>query len=104
MPAEAVLASNLKHPDYVSIVCGSLNQLPQAFARLDEDEQNRRQKGLSLKESTNLEHVLQLSSASLSTADRRVVRREQMNQRVIKAARSRAPRMVRVNFENPTVK
>jgi len=104
LPAEAVLACNLKHPDYVAIVCGSLNQLPLAFARLDEDEQNRSKKELSLKEATNLEQVLQLSSASLSPADRRVVRKEKMSQRVINAARSRAPRMVWPNFENPTVK
>ena len=34
-PAQAALAANLRHPDYVRIVCGTLDQLPQAFAQLD---------------------------------------------------------------------
>jgi len=33
-PAQAVLVSNLNHPDYVKIVCGSLENLPTAFAEL----------------------------------------------------------------------
>jgi hypothetical protein len=37
-PAQAVLVTNLKHPDYVRIVCGSLDQLPRAFADLDRDQ------------------------------------------------------------------
>jgi len=93
LPAEAVLAYNLKHPDYVSIVCGSLDQLPLAFAQLDMEEENRKQKGLPLQETMNLEQVLQLSTASLSSADRRVIRTEEMNQRIMKAAQSRAPRI-----------
>ena len=34
-PAQAMLAQNLRHPDYVRVLCGTLNQLPQAFAALD---------------------------------------------------------------------
>ena len=34
-PAQVALAVNLQHPDYVRIVCGTLDQLPQAFAELD---------------------------------------------------------------------
>ena len=34
-PAQAALAANLRHPDYVRIVCGTLDQLPHAFAQLD---------------------------------------------------------------------
>ena len=33
-PAQAVLVSNLNHPDYVKIMCGSLENLPSAFAEL----------------------------------------------------------------------
>lgn len=36
-PAQAALVSNLNHTDYVEIVCGSLDQLPDAFAKLDRD-------------------------------------------------------------------
>ena len=34
-PAQAALAANLLCPDYVRIVCGTLDRLPQAFAELD---------------------------------------------------------------------
>ena len=34
-PAQAALAANLLCPQYVRIVCGSLDGLPQAFAALD---------------------------------------------------------------------
>jgi hypothetical protein len=33
-PAQAALVSNLNHPDYVEITCGSLENLPTAFAEL----------------------------------------------------------------------
>jgi hypothetical protein len=35
-PAQAALVSNLRHPDYVRILCGSLDNLHEAFANLDE--------------------------------------------------------------------
>ena len=35
-PAQAALAANLRHPDYVHVLCGSLDHLPVAFAELDE--------------------------------------------------------------------
>ena len=34
-PAQVALTANLRHPDYVRILCGTLYELPQAFARLD---------------------------------------------------------------------
>ena len=37
-PAQVALAANLKHPDYVQVVCGTLDQLPRAFAELDRQE------------------------------------------------------------------
>lgn len=35
-PAEAALAANLLDPRYVRIVCGTLDDLPRAFARLEQ--------------------------------------------------------------------
>jgi hypothetical protein len=35
-PAQAALAPNLQYPDYVRLLCGSLENLPVAFAELDE--------------------------------------------------------------------
>ena len=34
-PAQAALASNLRHSDYVRLLCGSLDHMPSAFAALD---------------------------------------------------------------------
>jgi len=93
LPAEATLAYNLRNPDYVKIVCGSLNQLPLAFAQLDMENSNRKKKWLPAQETVDLVQELQLSTASLSSADRRLVRTDQMNKRIEKAAKSRAPRM-----------
>jgi len=38
-PAQAALASNLRHPDYVRVLCGSLEHLPAAFAEVDQAQQ-----------------------------------------------------------------
>jgi len=35
-PAQAVLVANLRHADYVRVLCGSLEHLPIAFAELDQ--------------------------------------------------------------------
>src|SRR5256884_1775609 len=35
LPPAAALATNLHHADYVSLLCGSLDRLPEAFAALD---------------------------------------------------------------------
>jgi hypothetical protein len=93
LPAEALFVENLKCPDYVQIVCGSLDKLPQAFAQLDREEREMRWKGVSPKdaqEDTPADN--EVSSASLSTEDKRVVRTEAMNRRIRMAAASRAPR------------
>jgi hypothetical protein len=34
-PAQAALVANLRHPEYVRLLCGSLDNLPAAFAALD---------------------------------------------------------------------
>jgi len=91
-PAAAALVYNLEQPDYVSIVCGTLLRLPETFAELDRSERERSQQGIFADEQDDLGKVLQVASASLSTADRRVIRTEEMDRRVRAAARSRAPR------------
>ena len=91
-PAEALLAHNLKCPDYVGIVCGSLDRLDEAFAELDREDRERKLKGLPPGEQITSNVVLQIGSASLPTADRRVVRSKEMDRRVRAAASSRAPR------------
>jgi hypothetical protein len=93
LPAEAALVRNLEHDDYVSIVCGSLDRLPAAFADLDRRDRERKLDGQPEEPlDEDLDAILQLASASLSSADRRVVRSEQMDRRIAAAAQSRAPR------------
>jgi hypothetical protein len=93
LPASAALVHNLKDAKYVSIVCGSLDNLAKAFTQLDQEEKSRQQKGLPSTQTDNLERVLRISTSSLSTADRRIVRTDEMNRRIKKAAKSRAPRL-----------
>ncbi len=78
--------------DYVSIVCGSLDRLAEAFAELDREERERRLQGKLAGDQEEIGPVPQIAGASLSTADRRVVRTEAMNCRIYAAANSRAPR------------
>ncbi len=93
LPAEAALVHNLEYDDYVQIVCGSLDRLPATFAELDQLERQRRLNGEPSEDGEDdLRTLLQLASASLSTADRRVVRTEEMERRIDAAARSRVPR------------
>jgi hypothetical protein len=81
LPPAAALAANLIHADYVSIVCGSLDRLPEAFAKLDDKAGRRPKSPVSLM----TEHT-DAESASLPTADRKLVRTEEMTRRIIEAA------------------
>ena len=93
LPAEAVLVYNLEHADYVTQVSGSLDRLAEAFSCLDHDRHEKRLKGLPSDDlQQDLRSELQLTSASLSTADRRVIRTVEMDRRIAAAAGSRAPR------------
>ena len=95
LPAEAALVRNLEHDDYVTTVCGSLDRLAHTFAELDRQERASRLNGVprqQQQEDDNLGAALQIASASLSSADRRVVRTEEMDRRIAAAAGSRAPR------------
>jgi hypothetical protein len=80
--AEAALVRNLEHEDYMRIVCGSLDKLPAAFAELDKLERQKRLNGETIEDQEDdLKTTLQLASASLSPADRRIVRDEKMDHR-----------------------
>jgi hypothetical protein len=77
----AALAANLTHADYVSIVCGSLDRLPEAFARLDSKVRRGSTSSVSMTAGT-----ADPETASLSSADRKLVRTEEMTRRIIAAA------------------
>jgi hypothetical protein len=82
MPAAAALAMNLTCADYVQIVCGSLQRLPAAFARLDADNRFR-----SVASSARPPALGE--TASLSSADRRLVRTPALGDRILAAAQAR---------------
>ncbi len=89
LPPAAALVPNLSCHDYVALLCGDLDRLPRAFAELDADKHHRALAGLLATDSDSLPP---LASASLPAADRSIVRSDAMRNRVMSAARSRAPR------------
>lgn len=94
MPASAMLATNLQYPDYVQVLCGSLEELPAAFARLDADRATVRHSQSTGTNQPRAEHTpLPIASAALPREDRRIVRSEQLQACIAAAARSRAPRV-----------
>lgn len=91
LPPAAALVYNLNCPDYVSIVCGSLDRLHGAFAKLDFE---KRQKNLNHEHSSKCgSHLIitQTETTSLPVDDRRLIRTDEMKQRIVSAAKARAP-------------
>ena len=92
LPAGAPLVYNLRDSQYVKILCGSLDRLPEAFARLDKEKRQSLQAGDRQPISaSNRPAELRIESASLPREDRKLVRTDGMEQRIAKAAKSRAP-------------
>ncbi len=87
----AALARNLLHPDYVEVLCGSLDRLPAAFAALDAAERRRSIIARPDASQGDLDYD-DIEAASLPTPDRRLVRTEAMGRRIRAAAASRPPR------------
>lgn len=83
LPPAAALARNLTRPDYVALLCGSSENLPAAFAKLDADG--------TVTADDALPHD-EIVTRSLPTPDRDIVRTEEMSARIGAAASSRAPR------------
>lgn len=91
LPPAAALATNLRSSDYVAIVCGTLDQLPQAFAQLDAAIRRRSALVARAAARTADANDGDVVSASLPIADRVLIRTEHMDRRIRAAARSRAP-------------
>ena len=87
MPPGATLAMNLTCADYVKILCGSIEQLPAAFSKLDAHGQ-----GLTPRRWDNAAETDGTISSSLPSADKKLVRADGMFNRIRAAAASRAPR------------
>jgi hypothetical protein len=82
LPAAAALALNLTRPDYIAILCGSVEHLPRAFATLDEDNRSH-----SLPARTQEMLTGEKETASMPLADKRLIRFAQMEQRIVAAGR-----------------
>lgn len=91
LPAAAPLAVNLTKSDYVEIVCGSLENLPHAFAQLDREDR-RWSLPARLHASATQADEPDVISSSMPASDRHIIRADAMHERVLAAARSRSPR------------
>lgn len=105
MPPEMALACNLNRPDYVGILCGSLDRLAEAFVELDAENRRKNMSGSQVSQSVVAPRPV-IASASLPAEDRKIIRSEAMKRRVLSAARSRAPRnaVKRLGRRKATVK
>lgn len=94
LPASAALARNLTKPDYVTLLYGTLDDLPHAFAQLDAVDRSRSLPArIRIAASTVVGgEDSDIVSSSLPRADRNLVRTAAMRERVLAEARSRAPR------------
>ncbi len=90
LPAAAVYVRNLERPDYLKILCGTLDALPKALAALDAVD---RSSSLPVRQSKKQPGDADIVSSSLPKADRDLVRTDEMRDRVTAEARSRAPRL-----------
>lgn len=87
LPAAAALAQNLGQPDYVALLCKTLDHLPSMFASLDAEQHHRRLQIEPRPDSVNKPFAApEQECASLPREDRRIVRTETMNRRVYEAA------------------
>lgn len=89
LPAAAALTPNLRQPDYLAILCGSLDDLPRAFAQLDA---TKRSGGAQACEDSRSTQQWDIASASLPRDDRGIVRSEALNAAILSAALSPPPR------------
>jgi len=84
LPPGAILALNLTRPDYVEIVCGNLDRLAKLFAGLDAPNRHCSLAAAKLRRTA----ACDVESASFNKSDRRLVRTEEMEQRILAAAMS----------------
>ena len=80
LPAPAALAINLTRTDYVAILCGSVEQLPAAFAKLDDVNRSH-----SLPARTEEMISAETETASMTLADKRLIRLAQMEKCILAA-------------------
>lgn len=87
LPAAAVLARNLESPDYVTLICGTMEALPKAFADLDAEEQQQKLKQPNRPFPKAAKSRISTASDSLPREDRVIIRSEGMQRRIVAAAK-----------------
>jgi len=86
LPPAAALTQNLQKADYVTMLCGSLDVLPEAFATIDGNSPN-------LANWPPIRDEERIETASLSRSDQNFVRKDFLGQAIRQAALSQAPRV-----------
>ena len=89
LPAGAALVSNLARPDYVEILCGSLDRLPEAFAEIDAAQCDEELAACGAQEAVFPD--ADVLSNSMPYQDRALIRSEALRAWIQSAAQSRAP-------------
>ncbi|MBM2850605.1 MAG: hypothetical protein HW418_3547 [Anaerolineales bacterium] len=94
LPPESALVQNFNHPDYVAIVCGSLERLPRVFAEMDAAERRKRPRRPEAAQREVPVPQPSIETGSLPLIDRRLIRSEDMLRRIDAVVRSRPPRIM----------
>ncbi|MEW5826118.1 MAG: hypothetical protein AB1778_04735 [Candidatus Bipolaricaulota bacterium] len=89
LPPEAALVQNFNFPDYVAIVCGTLERLPRVLAAMDAEQ--RRKDSRRPKAELPKVPIPAIETGSLPTVDRRLIRSEAMRQQIDAVVRGRPP-------------
>ena len=80
LSAHAILADNLRHPDYVNLIWGSLGHLPHAFDQLHAGDHS------CFIASTTSPDLPRAEFASLSSADKQFIRHPLFEEQILLAA------------------
>ena len=91
-PPESALVSNMKDPSYIQILCGSIEKLPEAFAKLDKKKESRSNRNTLDKQKAKIE------TASLSRSDRIFVRNSFLGEKILGVAASCARRVAPIQI------
>ena len=91
LPPESALVQNFNHPDYVEIVCGSLERLPRVFAEMDAAERRKSPPRSKAAQPEAPAPQPGIETGSLPLIDRRLIRSEDMRRRIDAVVHSRPP-------------
>jgi hypothetical protein len=86
IPPAAALAMNFKDPEYVNVVCGTLDNLPLTFSEID---QKRRTDSLNTPESENRLNIAFNDWNLISCTDKTFIRKDSVNLWVLAASNSK---------------